>query len=259
MNVAELREKSAFVSDMDGVIYHGNRLIPGAAEFVDWLEKEKKQFLFLTNSSQRSARELSQKLARLGISVSDEHFYTSAMATAAFLSKQCPGGSAFVIGEPALTNALYDAGFTMNESNPDYVVVGETSSYTYDRICEAVSLVEKGARLIGTNPDTTGPVEGGIVPATGSLMAPIEMSTGAKAYYVGKPNPVMMRNALARVEARREDTVIVGDRMDTDILAGIEAGISTALVMTGVSTEENIKQFAYRPSLILGSVADIPA
>lgn len=259
MDIAELREKRAFVSDMDGVIYHGNRLIPGAAEFVDWLEKENKQYLFLTNSSQRSARELSQKLGHMGISVSDEHFYTSAMATAAFLSKQCPGGSAFVIGEPALTNALYEAGFTMNERNPDYVVVGETSSYTYDRICEAVSLVVKGARLIGTNPDTTGPVEGGIVPATGSLMAPIEMSTGAKAYYVGKPNPVMMRTALARVESRREDTVIVGDRMDTDMLAGIEAGISTALVLTGVSTEANIRQFAYRPSLILGSVADIPA
>jgi NagD protein len=182
MDIAELRTKPAFISDMDGVIYHGNRLIPGAASFVDWLERENKQYLFLTNSSQRSARELSQKLERLGISVSDEHFYTSAIATASFLEKQCPGGSAYVIGEPALANALYNVGFTMNDSNPDYVVVGETSSYTYDTICKAVSLVRNGARLIGTNPDVTGPVEGGIVPATGSLMAPIEMSTGAKAY-----------------------------------------------------------------------------
>ena len=259
MDIAGLRDKQAFVSDMDGVIYHGNRLIPGAADFVDWLEREKKQYLFLTNSSQRSALELSQKLERLGISVTDEHFYTSAIATAEFLAKQCPGGSAYVIGEPALANALYNAGFTMNDSDPDYVVVGETSSYTYDTICKAVSLVGNGARLIGTNPDVTGPVEGGIVPATGSLMAPIEMSTGAKAYYVGKPNPVMMRTALGKVGARREDTVIVGDRMDTDIVAGIEAGIDTVLVFTGVSTAENIHQFAYRPSLVLDSVAEIPA
>lgn len=258
MNIEQLREKTGFVSDMDGVLYHGDRLIPGAAELVEWLERNGKKYLFLTNSSQRSPRELSQKLARLGVNVAEEHFYTSAMATAGFLKNQCPGGSAFVIGDPALANALYDAGFTMNDSDPDYVVVGETSAYTYDRICQAVNLVNKGARLIGTNPDTTGPVEDGIVPATGALMAPIEMATEAKAYYVGKPNPVMMRIALRKVECRREDTIIIGDRMDTDILAGIEAGIETVLVLTGVSNTENIKQFAYRPSLVLKSVAEIP-
>lgn len=257
MNLEDLRGKQAVISDMDGVIYHGNRLIPGAAELVDWLEREKKKYIFLTNSSQRSPRELSHKLQRLGIEVSEKHFYTSAMATASFLSRQCPGGKAYVIGEPALTNALYEAGFTMDNSNPDYVVVGETSSYTYDRICEAVNLVQKGARLIGTNPDTTGPVENGIVPATGSLMAPIEMSTGAKAYYVGKPNPIMMRTALEKVECRREDTVIIGDRMDTDMIAGIEAGIQTVLVLTGVTTLKNMHQFAYRPSLVLQSIAEI--
>lgn len=256
-NIEELREKTGFISDMDGVIYHGNRLIPGVREFVAWLESNHKKYLFLTNSSQRSPRELSQKLARLGVPVSEEHFYTSAMATAGFLQSQCPGGSAFVIGEPALANALYDAGFTMNNLDPDYVVVGETSAYTYERICEAVDLVNKGARLIGTNPDTTGPVENGIVPATGALMAPIEMATGCKAYYVGKPNPVMMRIALQRVECRRENTIVIGDRMDTDMIAGIEAGIETALVLTGVSTPESIKQFAYRPSLVLDSIADI--
>jgi NagD protein len=259
MNIEELRQKQGIISDMDGVIYHGNRLIPGARELVAWLERHEKRYLFLTNSSQRSPRELSQKLERLGVSVGEQHFYTSAMATASFLKSQCPGGSAYVIGDPALSNALYDAGFTMNDTDPDYVVVGETESYTYDRICKAVALVNNGARLIGANPDTTGPVEDGVVPATGALMAPIEMATGSKAYYVGKPNPVMMRIALQRVECRREDTVIIGDRMDTDIVAGIEAGIETVLVLTGVSSPESIKQFAYRPSLVLDSIAAIPA
>jgi len=258
MDIHELRDKQGFISDMDGVIYHGNRLIPGAGELVAWLENNGKKYLFLTNSSQRSPREISQKLGRLGIHVTEEHFYTSAMATASFLRSQCPGGSAYVIGEPALTNALYDAGFTMNDSNPDYVVVGETSAYTYDRICHAVALVNRGARLIGTNPDTTGPVESGIIPATGALMAPIEMATAARAYYVGKPNPVMMRIALQMVECRREDTIIIGDRMDTDIVAGIEAGIETVLVQTGVTTRAGMAQFAYRPSLILESIAEIP-
>jgi len=258
-SVEELREKVGFISDMDGVIYHGSRLIPGADALVGWLEQQEKKYLFLTNSSQRSPRELSRKLARFGVDVAVEHFYTSAMATAAFLKNQCPGGSVYVIGEPALSNALYDAGFSMNEVDPDYGVVGETASYTYERICEAVSLVNRGARLIGTNPDTTGPVEGGVIPATGSLMAPIEMATGCKAYYIGKPNPVMMRTALQKVGCRREETVIIGDRMDTDIVAGIEAGIETVLVLSGVSSLGGIKQFAYRPSLVLDSVAAIPA
>ena len=257
MDIHELSKKQGIISDMDGVIYHGNRLIPGAEAFIEWLEQSEKKYLFLTNSSQRSPRELSQKLSRLGVHVAEEHLYTSAMATAAFLHSQCPGGSVYVIGEPALVNTLCDAGFSMSDSDPDYVVVGETSTYTYDRICKAVSLVNKGARLLGTNPDTTGPVESGIVPATGALMAPIEMATGVKAYYVGKPNPVMMRTALQKVECRREDTIIIGDRMDTDIVAGIEAGIETVLVLTGVTTEEGIKEFAYRPSLVLASIAAI--
>ncbi len=257
MNIEALRNQQGFISDMDGVIYHGDRLIPGAADLVQWLEQSKKKYLFLTNSSQRSPRELSQKLGRLGVEVGEEHFYTSGMATAAFLKSQCPGGTVFVIGEPALTHALYEAGFAPNDTDPDYVVVGETSAYTYDRICQAVLMVNNGARLIGTNPDTTGPVEEGIVPATGALMAPIEMATGAKAYYVGKPNPVMMRAALQKVGCRREDTVIIGDRMDTDIIAGIEAGIETTLVLSGVTSKEGIHAFAYRPSLVLSSVADI--
>jgi len=242
---------------MDGVIYHGNQLLDGAHAFVDWLHENEKSFLFLTNSSARTPRELREKLLRLGLKVSEDHFYTSALATAAFLAQQCPGGSAFVIGETGITNALYSAGFSMNDTNPDYVVVSESSGYNYEKLTHAVNLVKKGAKLIGTNPDVTGPVETGILPATGALMAPIELATGAKAYYVGKPNPLMMRHALKRLQSRREDTVIIGDRMDTDVLAGVEAEITTVLVLSGVTTRADIDRFAYRPKYILDTVGDI--
>jgi len=244
---APIGAKAGFIIDMDGVIYHGNRLLPGATEFVAWLRTEQKKFLFLTNSSERTPRELCQKLARLGIEVAAEHFYTSALATAAFLAGQKPGGSAFVIGEAGLTNALYEAGFTLNDVSPDYVVVGETHSYNYDQITRAVRLVLKGAKLIGTNSDVTGTVEGGLVPATKALIAPIELATGAQAYFVGKPNPLIMRHALQQLGCRREETVILGDRMDTDIIAGIESGIETVLVLTGVTAEADLHRFAYQP------------
>ncbi len=243
--------KNGFICDMDGVIYHGNQLLPGVTEFVNWLHAEQKKFLFLTNSSERSPRDLHHKLKRLGLDVGEDHFYTSALATAAFLASQHPNGTVYVIGESGLTNALYDAGLTNNDINPDYVVVGESHDYTYERICRAVKLVMKGAKLIGTNPDLTGPVEGGIAPATGALMAPIELATGSKAYYVGKPNPLIMRNALKKLGCRREETVIIGDRMDTDIIAGVESEIETILVLTGVSSENDLKHFAYRPTHIL--------
>ncbi|MBE6897072.1 MAG: HAD-IIA family hydrolase [Ruminococcaceae bacterium] len=191
-----LQEKKGFICDMDGVIYHGNKLLDGVKEFVDWLTVNEKRYLFLTNSSERSPRELSQKLERLGLSVSEEHFYTSAMATAAFLQSQKPNGSAFVIGEAGLINAVYGAGFSMNDVDPDYVVVGETSSYSYNKIEKAVRLVLKGAKLIGTNPDLTGPTEKGIAPATKALISPIELATGKQAYFVGKPNPLMMRHGI---------------------------------------------------------------
>ena len=258
MNPLELiRTKSGFICDMDGVIYHGNQLLPGVTEFVKWLQTEQKKFLFLTNSSERSPRELCQKLKRLGLDLGEEHFYTSALATAAFLASQHPNGSVYVIGESGLNNALYDAGLTNNDINPDYVVVGESHDYTYERICRAVKLVLNGAKLIGTNPDLTGPVEGGLVPATGALMAPIELATGSKAYYVGKPNPLIMRNALKKIGCRREDSVIIGDRMDTDIIAGIESEIETILVLTGVSTEADLKHFAYRPHHVLKNLQAI--
>ncbi len=249
--------KDAFICDMDGVIYHGNRLLPGVVEFVRFLQEQGKRYLFLTNSSERSPKELAQKLARLGVEVPAEHFYTSALATAAFLSTQSPGCSVYAIGEAGLLNALYEAGLTMNDVNPDYVVIGEARSYTYDTMTKAIRLVLGGARLIGTNPDTTGPVEGGLVPACGCLVAPVELATGSKAYYLGKPNPLMMRSALKRLGATREQTAIIGDRMDTDILAGIESEIDTVLVLTGVTALADIRRFPYRPRHVLSGVAEL--
>ncbi|MDR3115336.1 MAG: HAD-IIA family hydrolase [Treponema sp.] len=257
-DLAHIRSKTAFIIDMDGVIYHGNRLLKGTLEFVEWLSHNHKAFLFLTNSSERSPLELSQKLARLGVMVAPEHFYTSALATAGFLASQRPGGSVYVIGEPGLIQALYDAGFTMNNVNPDYVVVGEGRGYSLEALERAVRLITGGARLIGTNPDLTGPVEGGIVPACGSLVAPIELATETKAYFVGKPNPLMMRHGLRRLTSRREDTVIIGDRMDTDIVAGVEAEIETILVLSGVTNIADISRFPYQPRHILEGVFEIP-
>ncbi len=252
-----LKNKKGFICDMDGVIYHGNRLLDGVMKFVDWLKKEGRQFLFLTNSSERSPRELAQKLGRLGVEVEESHFYTSALATASFLNSQCPRGSAYVIGEAGLSNALYDVGFSMNDVNPDYVVVGETRSYNFEKIERAVFLVSKGARLIGTNPDLTGPTEQGIVPATRALVAPIELATGKQAYFVGKPNSVMMRQAKSRLGLHSEEIAIIGDRMDTDVIAGIESGIDTVLVLSGVTTRKGIEQFPYRPKYVFDGVGDI--
>ena len=247
--------KPAFICDMDGVIYHGNHLLPGVKEFVAYLHSSGKRFLFLTNSSERSPKELAQKLSRLGVEVPPEHFHTSAMATAAFLASQAPGCSVYAIGEAGLINALYEAGITMNDVSPDYVVVGEAKGYTFETITKAVRLVMNGARLIGTNPDLTGPTEYGLVPACGALVAPIELATGRKAYFVGKPNPLMMRNALKRLGATREQTVIIGDRMDTDIIAGIESEIETVLVLTGVTRREDLPRFPYRPHHVVDGVA----
>jgi NagD protein len=253
-----IRAKKAFIIDMDGVIYHGNQLLKGTAEFVDWLMTNNKSFLFLTNSSDRSPLELAQKLSRLGIMVDPEHFYTSALATAGFLASQHPGGSVYVIGEPGLIQALYDAGFTMNNVNPDYVVVGEGRGYSLEALERAVKLIRGGARLIGTNPDLSGPVEGGIVPACGALVAPIELAAKVKAYFVGKPNPLMMRQGMKRLHASREDTVIIGDRMDTDIVAGVESDIETVLVLSGVTGLEDIPAYPYQPKHILEGVFEIP-
>ncbi|MBE0652763.1 MAG: HAD family hydrolase [Bacteroidales bacterium] len=255
--INSIKQKKGFICDMDGVIYHGNKLLPGVKEFVDWLKSEKKQFVFLTNSSERTPRELQEKLQRLGITVDRNHFYTSALATAAFLASQRPKGSAYIIGEAGLINALYNVGYTMNNVDPDYVVMGESKSYSYDRIEKAVNLVINGAKLIGTNPDVTGPVEDGIAPATKALISPIELATGKNAYFVGKPNPLMMRIALKKLGLQREDSIIIGDRMDTDIIAGIESEIDTCLVLSGITDRKAVESFAYRPRWVLKGVSEL--
>ena len=244
---------------MAGVIYHGNRLLPGVKEFVEWLYSEDKDFLFLTNSSERSPKELQQKLARMGLDIKEDHFYTSALATARFISSQAPGSSAYVIGGPGLITALYDSGISINDVDPDFVVVGEGNTYTYENILKAVKLVNKGARLIGTNSDVTGPSEDGIIPACRAMVSPIEMATGKSAYYVGKPNPLMMRTGLRILGVHSDEAAIIGDRMDTDIVAGIESGLDTVLVLSGVTDREEIKRFPYRPRLVLNGVGEIPA
>ncbi len=258
MNLEELRARKGFICDMDGVIYLGNQLLPGVAEFVNWLNENDKRFLFLTNSSERSPKELRQKLQRMGLDIGEEHFYTSALATAAFLKKQAPGCTAFVIGAPGLLNALYDVGVTMNDVDPDYVIVGETASYNYEVITKAVRLVLNGARLIATNSDLTGPTEFGIAPACRSLVAPIELATGKKAYFMGKPNPLMMRTGLQLLGVHSEESAMVGDRMDTDVIAGMESGLATVLVLSGCTSRTDVNDYPYRPTCILNGVGDIP-
>ena len=250
-------DKKGFICDMDGVIYHGNKILPGVKDFVNWMIESNKKFVFLTNSPERTPNELSMKLERMGLSVSADHFYTSAMATAEFLYSQAPGCTAYVIGEAALSKALYDREIYMNDVNPDYVVVGETRTYSFEKIEKAIALVNKGAKLIGTNPDTTGPTEQGVMPATGALVAPIEIATGKKAYFVGKPNPVMLRHGLRLLGCHSEDIAFIGDRMDTDIIAGIESNVDTVLVLSGVTAKENIDNFPYRPKYVLNGVGDI--
>ena len=229
----QLRSKKGFICDMDGVIYHGDKLLPGVKEFLNWLIENNKNYLFLTNSSQYTPKELQQKLKRMGLEVDESHFYTSALATAHFLKNQAPGCSAYVMSEHGLLNALYDVGITYNDVDPDYVIVGEPKGYSLDMIAKAIRLVNNGAKLIGANTDLTGPTEAGIVPACRALMAPIELATGKKAYYVGKPNPLMMRTGLRLLGVHAGEAVMIGDRMDTDIVAGIESGMDTVLVLSG--------------------------
>ena len=252
-----LKDKKGFICDMDGVIYHGNKLLPDVREFVEWLYRENKSFLFLTNSSERSPKELQQKLERMGLYVDEHHFYTSALATANFISSQKPGCTAYIIGAPGRVNALYEKGITMNSIDPDYVVVGETGSYNYEMLVHASNLVRNGAKLIGTNTDLTGPVEDGIVPACRALISPIELATGKQAYFVGKPNPLMMRTGLKMLGVHSEEAVMIGDRMDTDVIAGIETGLDTVLVLSGVTSLEDVNMYPYRPKYIFNGVGDV--
>lgn len=254
----ELNQKKGFICDMDGVIYHGNKILPGVPEFIQWLKNEKKEYLFLTNNSGATPRELHQKLERMGLDVPEENFYTSALATAAFVKAQAPGCSAYVIGEAGLLNALYDAGITMNDVNPDYVIVGEGKAYSLDTLTKAVNLVLKGAKLIGANSDVSGPIENGIAPACKALVAPIEIATGREAYFCGKPNPLMMRTGLKILGCHSDEAVMIGDRMDTDVISGLESGMSTVLVLSGVTSKEKLQKYAYQPNLVLDGVGDIP-
>lgn len=254
----ELRNKKGFICDMDGVIYRGEKLLPGAKEFVQWLYDNDKKFLFLTNAPDRTPKELQQKLGRMGLDVDESHFYTSALATASFVKSQLPGCSAFVIGEAGLINALYDVGITINNINPDYVIVGEGSTYSYENLVKATNFVHNGARLIGACSDLVDPIENAIAPACGALVAPIELATGKKSYFVGKPNPLMMRTGLQILGVHSGDAAVIGDRMDTDIIAGIETGLDTVLVLSGISDANEIKKFPYMPRLIINGVGDIP-
>ncbi|KAI8919637.1 N-acetylglucosamine phosphatase [Entophlyctis helioformis] len=267
-----IRDKEGFICDMDGVIYHGSILLPGVKEFIAWLRQHGKRFLFLTNNSAPTPRELSQKLKRLGLDVDEQHFYTSAIATARFLKSQKPnGGTCYVIGDPGLTFALYEEGFTMSDSAPDYVVIGEGKSHNFEKASRSMAyshertrtdlqgcqLVAGGAKLIGTNPDVTGPAEHGIEPATGAFVAAIELATGKRAFYCGKPSSLMMRYAQTMLGTHKSDTCIIGDRMDTDILAGTYAQIDPVLVMSGVTNETNLFEHAYRPYIVLNGVGEI--
>ncbi|RKY00701.1 MAG: TIGR01457 family HAD-type hydrolase [Spirochaetes bacterium] len=247
----------SFIMDMDGVIYYGNRLIPGAKEFIQKLKDNGNKFLFLTNNSSLTPKDLCKKLAILGIDVSPDRIFTSAIAAAEFLKSQKSDGSAYVIGDAGLYNALHEVGYQITEYKPDYVVFGETRTYSLEMIEKACRFIQEGARFIATHPDLTGPSDFGIVPSVGSLVTPIEKATGVKPYFVGKPNPLMMRAALRKLGAHSEETVMIGDRMDTDILAGIETGLETILVLTGVTKLEDIKDYPYIPHRICESIKDV--
>jgi NagD protein len=245
-----------WLTDMDGVLIHEDHALPGAADFLDRLVDRERRFLVLTNNSIYTPRDLAARLARSGLLVPEESIWTSALATATFLADQLPGGSAYVIGEAGVTTALHEVGYTLTDADPDYVVLGETRTYSFEAITKAIRLIEAGARFIATNPDVTGPSLEGPLPATGSVAALITKATGREPYFIGKPNPMMFRSALNRIEAHSETTVMVGDRMDTDVVAGIEAGLETILVLTGSTKASDIDRFPYRPSRILDSIKD---
>src|SRR5436853_2086781 len=245
--------------DMDGVLVREEHPIPGAAQFLARLRERGLPFLVLTNNSMYTRRDLAARLALSGLEVPEDSIWTSALATADFLDSQRPAGSAFAIGEAGLITALHTIGYTLTERDPDYVVLGETRTYSFERIAHAIRLIVRGARFIATNPDPTGPAPDGPLPATGSVAALISRATGVEPYYVGKPNPLMMRTALNTPAAHSEETAMIGDRMDTDIVAGIEAGLETFLVLTGVTTSEEIERFPYRPTHVIESVAELVA
>src|SRR5919198_4056964 len=246
-----------YLMDMDGVLVHEEHLIPGADKLIAELAERGTPFLVLTNNSIYTPRDLRARLYRTGLDVPETAIWTSALATARFLDSQRPNGSAFVIGEAGLTTALHEIGYVLTDRDPDYVVLGETRTYSFTAITKAIRLVEEGAKFIATNPDATGPSREGSLPATGSVAALIERATGHAPYFVGKPNPLMMRSALRSLGAHSESTLMIGDRMDTDVRSGLEAGLQTILVLTGISGPESAERYPYRPTKVINSVADL--
>ncbi|MFC9996347.1 HAD-IIA family hydrolase [Nocardia sp. NPDC127526] len=247
----------SYLTDMDGVLVHENHMIPGADQFLAELRDNEIPFLVLTNNSIYTARDLQARLRHTGLDIPVESIWTSALATATFLKEQRPNGTAYVVGESGLTTALHEVGYVLTDSDPEYVVLGETRTYSFEAITTAIRLIAAGARFIATNPDVTGPSREGILPATGSVAALITRATGKEPYYVGKPNPLMMRSALRRIGGHSQSSVMIGDRMDTDVISGLEAGMRTILVTTGISTQSTVEQYPYRPTSILKSVADL--
>lgn len=256
--VTDSRPVLTWLTDMDGVLVREEDPIPGAKEFIAALRAQEIPFLVLTNNSIFTPRDLRVRLLRSsGIDVPEESIWTSALATAQFLDEQRPGGSAYVVGETGLTAAIHDIGYVMTDQDPDYVVLGETRTYSFEAITRAIRLVNGGARFIATNPDPSGPSAHGMLPATGSVAALISTATGRSPYFIGKPNPLMMRSALNRLEAHSETTVMIGDRMDTDIISGLEAGLRTILVATGATERHQVENFPYRPTMVVDSIADV--
>ncbi|MFD6302443.1 HAD-IIA family hydrolase [Streptomyces sp. NPDC060223] len=247
----------SWLTDMDGVLIHEGVPIPGADSFLKRLKESGKPFLVLTNNSIYTARDLHARLRRMGLVVPEANIWTSALATAKFLDDQRPGGSAYVIGEAGLTTALHDIGYILTDHEPDFVILGETRTYSFEAMTKAVRLIKGGARFIATNPDETGPSPEGVLPATGAVAALITAATGKKPYFVGKPNPLMMRAGLNAIGAHSESSAMIGDRMDTDVLAGLEAGMVTYLVRTGLTTDADIQRYPFRPSKVVDSIADL--
>jgi NagD protein len=255
--VAERKPIESWLTDMDGVLIHEGIPIPGAEVFIKRLRESGKPFLVLTNNSIYTPRDLHARLSRMGLDVPVDHIWTSALATAQFLDDQRPSGTAYVIGEAGLTTALHDIGYVLTDSEPDYVVLGETRTYSFETLTKAIRLINNGARFIATNPDETGPSAEGALPATGSVAALITKATGREPYFVGKPNPLMMRAGLNAIGAHSETSAMIGDRMDTDVLAGLEAGMQTFLVLTGVTRPEEVDRHPFRPSTVVDSIADL--
>jgi len=255
--MAERRKIECWLTDMDGVLVHEGHALPGAGDVIKQWQEAGQRFLVLTNNSNYTPRDLSARLKATGLNIPEESIWTSALATADFLRSQKPKGSAFVIGEAGLTTALHEVGYIQTDVNPDYVVLGESRSFSFETLTKAIRLINNGSRFIATNPDATGPSADGVLPATGSVAALISKATGREPYIVGKPNPMMFRSAMNKINAHSESTGMIGDRMDTDIVAGIEAGLHTVLVLTGIADEAEIAKYPFRPNEILNSIADL--